>query len=137
MKIGSKTYFQPLVDSLDCKETQKELFNYLANFNITDFHPQRPPMTAYKKSMIADQQKDIVRFVQDLCENCTDVEFNRNVDVIVPYAAKFYKVDYRNWCEENGFRATDRARFDTDILETFGIENVKQRFDGKQYRGIN
>ena len=47
----------------------------------------------------------------------------------------FIKFDYRNWCEENGFRATDRARFDTDILETFGIENVKQRFDEKQYRG--
>jgi hypothetical protein len=134
-KIGNNAYFKPLIDSVDDVEAQREFFNYLANYDLSDFHPQRPPMTAFKKSMIADQRDPVVRFVQDLCENCTDVEFKAETQVIVPNASAFYKVYYKRWCDDNGYRALTNDKFKSALEDTFGVENKKQRFDGKQARG--
>jgi hypothetical protein len=130
--IGKKAYFKPLVDSLNCRETHKELFNYLANYDISDFHCQRPPMTAYKKSMIADQLKDTIRYVQDLAENATDLEWEANVNTLTFNAKILHKQYYGEWCKDNGYRLLNKTSFSTELSDIFGIKCTQKRHDGKQ-----
>jgi hypothetical protein len=118
-------YFQPLIDGQTNPQFLEEIFLYLANFDISDFKCQRPPMTAYKKEMIETQLPDIYQFMNDVVNNETTLHFEDDELEKVVNASEFYKTTYMNWCGSMGVRNVKLGEFKNLLEEKFGLV-VKQ-----------
>ena len=121
-KRGNREYFAPLVESLKNDDTQREFFNYLANYDISDFHHQSPPMTDMKQELIGLNVTNLVAFVLDLCENNVySLEYPETEEEITPSVGELLRA-YNEWCRDNDNRG---SRFNKrqlmDRLTEFGI----------------
>jgi predicted AAA+ superfamily ATPase len=137
-KKNNEEYFAPLVDGLTNERTQEDFFTYLANYDISDFHPQRPPMTNMKIEMIGMQIVNVVAFMLAVCENgVPGLEYEEEtLEVISPCADVFRYYD--DWCRMNDAKGSrmNKGGFADSLKEAFEIDVVRPRVDGKQIRSF-
>jgi hypothetical protein len=132
---NNDAYFKPLIDTMKNEEVLSEFFNYLANFDISDFKCQRPPMTTLKRSMIGEQMPHVVEFMKDTCENAAGSIFPETVEEMVEKSTEFYK-SYKVWCDDSGCKAFGRQKFNGEMDNLFGIKNTQYRHEGKRFKGF-
>jgi phage/plasmid-associated DNA primase len=100
-KKNDDTYFAPQVNGLTNEATQQAFFNYLANYDVSDFHHQRPPMSAMKRDMIGASADNVIVFVKDVCENeVVGLEYEKDTAEITPTCADVFEL-YIAWCKNN------------------------------------
>lgn len=126
---NNEQYFAPLIDAQRDDAFLQALFNYFANIDISDFKPQRPPMTAFKREMIGEQLPDLVYFVQELCENDRDIDFA--ADEIYIRTADLYS-SYKNWCAGNECKVMKKQSFTRELRERFGLSPKVHRIGERQ-----
>jgi len=130
-KKNNDTYFAPLVQSLSDEATQQAFFNYLANYDISDFHHQRPPMSAMKRDMIGASADNVVLFMKDVCENeVTGLEYTSDTVEITPTCADVFEL-YISWCKNNDEkgRRHKKGKFAEQLNELFEIDVVMPRLN--------
>jgi len=135
-KKNNDAYFAPLVDSLDNEETQQAFFNYLANYDISDFHHQRPPMSAMKRDMIGASADNIILFMKDVCENeVVGLEYTSDTVEITPTCADVFEL-YIAWCKNNDEkgRRHNKTKFAEQLKGLFEVAVVRPRLDGGRER---
>ena len=135
-KKNNDVYFSPLVDSLDNEETQQAFFNYLANYDISDFHHQRPPMSAMKRDMIGASADNIILFMKDVCENeVVGLEYEKDTVEITPTCADVFEL-YIVWCKNNDEkgRRHNKTKFAEQLKGLFEIAVVRPRVNGGRER---
>ena len=121
---------------MEDEATLCEFFTYLANFDISDYRTQRPPMTALKREMINVQLPHMIDFMKDVCENNTESEYKEETDDLVERCGAFYNT-YKHWCDVNGFMGKFILKmkdFKTTLKETFKVGNKQERIDGERPR---
>ena len=133
-KKMDKKYFEPLIQSLKCEETQQAFFNYLANYDISDFNPQRPPMTKMKQKMIELQIPNFIAFMKDVCENCV-LHYREVEEQIQPPSKELY-AEYCSWITENDYKGSklSKTAFTETLDVKFGIKESQPRVDGRRTR---
>ena len=139
VKKGNKEYFAPLVASLKDDYIQKEFFNYLANFDISDFGCQSPPMSSMKRDMIGLNIPNLVSFVQDICENnVCGLEYPETEVEIVPTIDDVYR-SYNEWCRDNDAKGSrmNKTQLTDRMGETLGVRVCRPRVNGKRIRKFN
>lgn len=135
-KKNNDEYFAPLIDGLKNEKTQADFFNYLANYDISDFKHQRPPLTKMKREMIGNSVSNIVSYVLDVCDNSViNVEYEEEKDEILPSSKDFYD-DYVAWCQRNDAkgRRCNKKKFIGEMKFLFNIVEVMPRIDGSRKR---
>lgn len=124
-KRGNREYFAPLVESLKNDDTQRAFFNYLANYDISDFYHQSPPMTEMKQELIGLNVTNLVAFVLDICENNVySFEYPETKEEITPSIGDMLRA-YNEWCRDNdnkGSRLNKRQLMDRlkDVIINMG-----------------
>ena len=102
--------FAPLVDGLTNDGTQQDFFNYLANYDISDFKHQRPPLTAMKRELIESNVSNIISFVKDVCENnLFTIPFEEDKEEIFVALKDLYQ-EYDLWCRQNDTKGRKSSR---------------------------
>jgi hypothetical protein len=137
-KKNNDEYFAPLVDGLTNEQTQQDFFTYLANYDISDFHPQRPPMTKIKCEMIGIQISNVVAFMLAVCENSVmGLEYEEETAEVMLSCVNVFRC-YDDWCRENDAKGSrlNKGGFADSLKETFEIDVVRPRVDGKQIRSF-
>jgi len=122
-KKNNDEYFAPLVASLKDDAIQQAFFNYLANYDISDFHPQRPPMTELKRDMIGDNANNVVLFLKDVCENqIYGLEYDNDTVEITPRCTGLF-TEYKDWCKHNDEKGSKQnaTAFKKYLKNEFGI----------------
>jgi len=109
-KKNNDEYFAPLVDGLTNEQTQQDFFNYLANYDISDFKHQRPPLTAMKRELIESNVSNIISFVKDICENnLFTIPFEEDKEEIFVSLKDMYQ-EYDLWCRSNDTKGRKSSR---------------------------
>ena len=122
-KKNNDEYFAPLVASLTDDRVQEDFFNYLANYNISDFKHQRPPLTAMKRELIESNVSNIISFIKDICENnLFAIPFDENEAEIFVSTKDLYQ-EYDLWCRQNDTkgRKSSRATMHEPLHAELGI----------------
>jgi hypothetical protein len=135
-KKGDLEYFAPLIASLKDDSTQEAFFNYLANFDISDFKCQSPPMSSMKRDMIGLNISNLVAFVQDICENnVCGLEYPDTEAEIVPNVDDVYR-GYNEWCRDNDAKGSrmNKSQLTDRMDERLGVKVCRPRIDGKRLR---
>ena len=136
IKKNNDAYFAPLVDGLSNEATQQAFFNYLANYDISDFHHQRPPMSAMKRDMIGASADNVILFMKDVCENeVAGLEYEKDTVEITPTCADVFEL-YIVWCKNNDEkgRRHKKGKFAEQLKELFEIDVVRPRVNGGRDR---
>ena len=123
-KKNNKTYFKPLIDSLTNIETQRAFFDYLANYDLTDFKHTRPPMTVYKREMIQTGVNNLVAFMKDICENAVSGhEYRHDQDFTLTETGTMYEL-YNKWATLNDSkgRTSNKAGLGPELTELFELK---------------
>ena len=137
-KKNNDDYFAPLVASLKDEVAQQDFFNYLANYDISDFKCQRPPITKMKRDLIESSVLNIVSFIKDLVENnLTEIPFEKDKEEIFVALTGLYK-EYDLWCRENDTkgRRSNRETLHESLESELGIEK-QMGPRPKRARGFN
>jgi phage/plasmid-associated DNA primase len=135
-RIKNDDYFDPMISDLTNQEHQQDFFNYLANYDISDFKPQRPPMTGMKRTMIGMSVDNIVSFMLDVCENTIyTCEFEEKEEEILPTSKDMFD-SYITWCGQNDCKGRKHKKtgFINEINKVFGIIETMPRIDGSRLR---
>ena len=140
-KIKNDVYFDPMISDLTNEETQQDFFNYLANYDISNFKHQRPPMTNMKRKMIKYSVDNIVSFMLDVCENTVSAcEYESDKVDIYPTLKNIFDA-YVTWCSQNDCkgRKHNKEIFKGEMKNKLGLKEAMPRVNGKQIRsyGIN
>jgi hypothetical protein len=126
-KKNDDEYFAPLVDGLSNEETQQAFFNYLANYDISDFHHQRPPMSAMKRDMIGASADNVILFMKDVCENeIGSLPYEKDMEEITPTCVDVFE-SYVVWCRNNDEkgRRHNKGKFAENLNRLFDITIVR------------
>jgi phage/plasmid-associated DNA primase len=126
-KKNNDAYFAPLVQSLTNEATQQAFFDYLANYDISDFHHQRPPLSAMKRDMIGANVSNIVSFVKDVCENnIFTIPFEEEKIELFVSLKDMYQ-EYDLWCRQNDTkgRKSSRETLHAALNTQLGIEKSR------------
>lgn len=91
-------YFKPMVNMLDNKQALAELFNYLANYDISNFKFNKPPMTEFKREIIGECVDDVYFWIKEIVEDGYSNGVHITTDT-KESAQQLYHV-YSKWCEE-------------------------------------
>ena len=135
-KIKNDVYFDPMISDLTNEETQQDFFNYLANYDISNFKHQRPPMTNMKRKMIKYSVDNIVSFMLDVCENTVSAcEYESDKVDIYPTLKNIFDA-YVTWCSQNDCkgRKHNKESFKGEMKNKLGLKEARPRVDGKQIR---
>ena len=135
-KIKNDEYFNPMISDLTNEEHQQDFFNYLANYDISDFKPQRPPMTAMKRTMIGMSVDNIVSFMLDVCENTIyDCGFEEKEEEILPTSKDVFDA-YITWCGQNDCkgRKHKKTNFINEMKKTFNVIESRPIINGSKTR---
>lgn len=135
-KKNNDEYFAPLIESLTNEETQADFFNYLANYDISDFKHQRPPMTNMKRNMIGMSVNNVVSYVLDVCENTVfGFDYEEEMDEIVPTSKDLFD-SYITWCSQNDAkgRKFKKVGFIKEMKDLFGLVECRPHVDGSRLR---
>ena len=128
-KKNNDEYFAPLVASLKDDAIQQAFFNYLANYDISDFHPQRPPMTELKREMIGNSVDNVVLFLKEICENeIYGLEYDNETVEITPGCNMLF-IEYTDWCKRNDEkgRRYKKGKFAEYLKDKFEIGVYRPR----------
>jgi len=126
-KKNNDDYFAPLVAGLKDEVAQQDFFNYLANYDISDFKYQRPPITKMKRELIESSVLNIVSFIKDLVENnLFEIPFEKDKEDIFVALKDLYK-EYDVWCRENDTkgRRSNRETQHEPLESELGIGQVR------------
>ena len=135
-KKNNDEYFAPLVDGLTNEKTQQDFFNYLANYDISDFHPQRPPMTNMKREMLEIQIPNIIAFMLAVCEDGVHgLKYDADAVEEMFLADDMFRY-YDEWCHTNDAKGSrlNKGAFADSLKEAFTIEVCMPRIDGSRKR---
>jgi phage/plasmid-associated DNA primase len=135
-KKNNDAYFAPLVQSLTNEATQHAFFDYLSNYDISDFHHQRPPMSAMKRDMIGASADNVILFMKDVCENeVVGLEYEKDTVEITPTCADVFEL-YIVWCKANDEkgRRQNKTKFAEQLKGLFEIAVVRPRVNGGRER---
>ena len=135
-KKNNDAYFAPLVQSLTNEATQQAFFDYLSNYDISDFHHQRPPMSAMKRDMIGASADNVILFMKDVCENeVVGLEYEKDTVEITPTCADVFEL-YIVWCKANDEkgRRQNKTKFAEQLKGLFEIAVVRPRVNGGRER---
>ena len=138
---NDKKYFAPLVQDITSADDTpfRELFNYLANYDISDFSPMNPPSTKLKQQLIKSSINPMFHYLLELVEgerNDSAPVIEEGEDFIVNH--KLLYDDYKRYMTEQGEPAqlTKRKKQFDDILEELGLSIKKLRLkDRTRIRG--
>lgn len=109
-KKNNDAYFEPLVASLKNDQTQQDFFNYLANYDISDFKCQRPPMSKMKRELIEASVSNIVSFIKDICENnVSGIPYAEDENEIFISVKHLYN-EYDAWVRTNDAKGRKSSR---------------------------
>jgi hypothetical protein len=101
-------YFDPLIQTKNDEKVQRAMFDYLTNFPLHDFDPERPPMTKWKQELVESNLSAEVGFIRDFIEeehpNCEYEDGNIKAPVDVLYR------HYENYISSSGDSANKRRR---------------------------
>ena len=125
-----------MISDLTNEETQQDFFNYLANYDISDFKHQRPPMTSMKRTMIGMSVSNVVSFMLDVCENTvSSCEYESDKVDICPTSIDMFNA-YVTWCSQNDCKGRKHKKksFIKEMGTTFGIIEVRPIIDGSKTR---
>ena len=129
-------YFKDMIKDLHDEDDEvfKELFTYFANFPIDGFEPQRPPMTKYKMELIGEQCPELIQFMREVCENCSDVAYPDTEDSVFLSAKLMYQ-HYKEWCRSCECKPKRKGEFYSSMVEKFGLSHLdRHTIDGVQKR---
>jgi hypothetical protein len=133
-------YFKPLIDSIHNDQTQRDFFDYLANYDISDFKCQRPPISKMKRELIGSSVDNVVLFIKDVCENNVNgIPFPANQEgnkIFSPIIELYAKYDM--WVKENDSKGRKSSRESLrDPLEQYlKIKETKRGARGNQKKGF-
>lgn len=109
-ELNNDEYFDPMVSDLTNDEAQQDFFDYLANYDISDFKNQRPPMSAMKRELIKSNVNNVITFVKDVCENViSEIPFEECDAEIFVSLRTFYN-EYDIWCKQNDAKGRKSSR---------------------------
>jgi hypothetical protein len=109
-KKNNDDYFAPLIDGLTNENTQRDFFNYLANYDLSDFKHQRPPITKMKRDLIESNVSNLISFIKDICENnLYEIPFEQDKDEIFVSLKDLYR-EYDLWCRHNDTKGRKSSR---------------------------
>lgn len=131
---NNNAYFDPLVATLKDDKIQQDFFNYLSNYDISDFRPQRPPMSQMKRELIAIGVSNVVDFMHAVCENQV-FDYDEDAVEINPTQVDLY-AQYINWYNQNDARGRREniSQFISKLETEFGIQVNRPRIDGRRIR---
>ena len=133
-------YFKPLIESIHDDQTQRDFFDYLANYDISDFKCQRPPISKMKRELIGASVDNVVLFIKDVCENNVNgIPFPANQEgnkIFSPIIELYAKYDM--WVKENDSKGRKSSRESLrDPLEQYlKIKETKRGARGNQKKGF-
>ena len=133
---GNELYFKPLVDDLNSDDNTafRDLFNYLANIDISDFRPMQPPMTKFKMELIKTSVDPIYHYLYEVAN-----DERKDIHSDYEEKTKIYSVnnkllynDYREYMSEEGEPSCliKKKKQFQQILESLGLEYKRFRIDG-------
>lgn len=64
--VGNTDYFKRLAKTHNNEQVNQDMFDYLANYPLDGFNPEKPPMTTWKKELIGSNITGSVEFVREL-----------------------------------------------------------------------
>ena len=138
---GNELYFKPLVDDLNSDDNTpfQDLFNYLANMDISDFRPMQPPMTKFKMELIKTSIDPIYHYLYELSNN-ERKDIYENDDEKLNISTVHHKAlynDYRSYITEQGepgCLSKKKRQFD-QILKNLKLENKIISVNNHKFRG--
>ena len=133
-------YFKPMVDMLDNKQALTDLFNYLANYDISDFKFNKPPMTAFKREIIGECVDDVYYWVKEILEDgYIKIGNTVNISENKESAQELHEI-YCRWCDETmskklGYRKWAKIIGTRDTAGLLGKQE-RYRVNGSRYWGF-
>jgi hypothetical protein len=138
---GNEVYFKPLVDDLNGDDNTpfQDLFNYLANLDISSFRPMQPPMTKFKMELIKTSVDPIYHYLYEFA-NSERKDIYEEDDEKTKISIVHHKVlydDYRGFMNDEGEPACliKKKKQFAQILESIGLQFKRPRVNGVRFRG--
>lgn len=109
----SSYYFDNLLKILKCEKTLKIFFNYLKNYDLKNFNPERnKPITQFQEGLKEVQTDPLILFLKDKCYNCgfkygvieevgTEQSPIRNINCNQKHLSTSLKLDYISYMNDN------------------------------------
>ena len=138
---GNEAYFKPLIDDLNGDDNTpfRDLFNYLANMDISSFKPMQPPMTKFKMQLIKTSVDPIYHYLYELAndERKDIYEAEDKKSKISSVHHKMLYNDYRSYMTDEGEPACliKKKKQFAQILESLGLEYKRVCVNNHQFRG--
>ena len=138
---GNEAYFKPLIDDLNGEDNTpfQDLFNYLANIDISSFKPMQPPMTKFKMELIKTSVDPIYHYLYEFA-NGERKDISEEDDEKTKISIVHHKVlydDYRGFMNDEGEPACliKKKKQFAQILESLGLQFKRPRVNGIRFRG--
>lgn len=133
---GNDEYFNKLAGMLNDENALSDLFNYLANFDLSDFKFNRPVMTPFKRELIGECMDDTFYWIKEIFEEglCHNLEIK---DEIVETTRALYNY-YTDWCDMTLSRKLKQKDWKLEIKKygfEYGQFRVGVRANDKRIRG--
>jgi hypothetical protein len=141
--VGKSEYFDALVKDVESSESQQAFFDYLANYDISDFAHHRPPMSEMKLEMIRINIPSSTQFLRDVCENMIfDLPFPEEQEGIVMVqtvisTSELFRA-YTAWCVENDAKGgrLNKTVFVDELKEKFELIQKRKTIEGRKVYAI-
>lgn len=138
---NNPVYFKQMIDDLNSDNDApfRDLFNYLANIDISSFQPMKPPMTRLKMKLIKTSVDPIYHYLYEFVNDerkdlFDDTDEKTNISIV--HHKALYN-DYRSYITEQGepgCLSKKKRQFD-EILKNLKLEYKRMRINNHQFRG--
>ena len=134
-------YFKQMIDDINSENDTpfQDLFNYLANIDISDFQAMKPPMTRLKMKLIKTSVDPIYHYLYELANDerkdlFESEDIKSNISIV---HHKMLYNDYRSYITEQGepgCLSKKKRQFD-EILKNLKLEYKLISLNNHKFRG--